>query len=103
MIVMLWLDEARVGCGWRPYVVLSEGRKRVHVFQPATLVHLDLTVEEYRVARATTDRALEAVRDIRPAKLAKYIKGRLKQNQGFGLHAPDGYAQQAIAVLGAMG
>lgn len=98
-VVDLWLDDARVGCGQRRYIVLEVGTKAVKLFYPPQLVLIT-------VDRVTFDRHARPARDAKVRKLARIIRDNIasakRVNEAAGRPVmPDGgaRAKQALKVL----
>lgn len=98
-VVDLWLDDARVGCGQRRYIVLEVGTKWVKLFYPPQLVLVT-------VDRVTFDRHARPARDAKVRKLARIIRDNVasakRVNEAAGRPVmPDGgaRAKQALKVL----
>jgi hypothetical protein len=98
-VIDLWLDDARVGCGHRRYIVLEVGTKHVKLFYPPQLVLVT-------VDRVTFDRHARPARDAKVRKLARIIRDNVaaakRVNEAAGRPVmPDGgaRAKQALAVL----
>lgn len=98
-VVDLWLDDARVGCGQRRFIVLEVGTKHVKLFYPPQLVLVT-------VDRVTFDRHAKPARDAKVRKLARIIRGNVASakriNEAAGRPVmPDGgaRAKQALKVL----
>jgi hypothetical protein len=89
-IVLMNLSHPRLGCGWRPYVVIQRGHKRARVFEPSALVSVSIRVESLRGARTI---------DTAPGRVAKRI--RENRSQARRLKLPDGgkWAKLAITLL----
>lgn len=98
-VVDLWLDDARVGCGQRRYIVLEVGTKHVKLFYPPQLVMIT-------VDRVTFDRHARPARDAKVRKLARIIRDNVaaakRVNEAAGKPVmPDGgaRAKQALRAL----
>lgn len=98
-VVDLWLDDAKVGCGQRRYIVLEVGTKAVKLFYPPQLVLVT-------VDRVTFDRHARPARDAKVRKLARIIRDNVaaakRVNEAAGKPVmPDGgaRAKQALKVL----
>ena len=98
-VVDLWLDDVKVGCGQRRYVVLEVGAKAVKLFYPPQLVMVT-------VDRLTFDRHAKPAKNAKPRKLARIIRDNVASakriNEAAGRPVmPDGgaRAKQALQVL----
>lgn len=52
MIVLLWIDHAKIGCGSREFLVLKSGRKWVSLLALATLDRIKIKKAEFDAAKA---------------------------------------------------
>lgn len=98
-VVDLWLDDVKVGCGVRRYVVLECGSKWVKLFYPPQLVLVTID-------RVTFDRHAKPARNAKVRKLARIIRDNVasatRVNEAAGKPVmPDGgaRAKQALRVL----
>lgn len=98
-VVDIWLDDAKVGCGMRRYVVLECGPRAVKLFYYPSLV--TVTVD-----RLTFDRKAKPARDARKRKIAQIIRDnvalaeRVNAQAGRPVMAEGGArAKQTLAVL----
>jgi hypothetical protein len=98
-VVDLWLDDARVGCGQRRYIVLEVGTRWVKLFYPPQLALVTID-------RVTFDRHAKPARDAKVRKLARIIRDNVaaakKINEAAGKPVmPDGgaRAKQALQIL----
>jgi hypothetical protein len=97
-VVDLWLDDIKVGCGQRRYVVLECGTKWVRLFYPPRLI--SLTID-----RVTFDRHAKPATNAKPKVLRRIIRDNVamaKRINELGDHAmPDGgaRAKQAVRAL----
>lgn len=71
-VVDLWLDDNRIGCGQRRFIVLECGTKAVKLFYPPQLA--TITVD-----RVTFDRHAKPAADAKPRKLARIIRDNVAQ------------------------
>lgn len=98
-VVDLWLDDSRVGCGQRRYIVLEVGTRLVKLFYPPRLIMLTID-------RLTFDRHAKPAADAKPRTLRRIIRDNMayakRINEASGTNVmPEGgaRAKQAIAVL----
>jgi hypothetical protein len=98
-VVDLWLDDARVGCGQRRFIVLEVGTRWVRLFYPPQLALVTID-------RVTFDRHAKPAKDAKVRKLARIIRDNVASakriNEAAGKPVmPDGgaRAKQALAVL----
>ena len=92
MIVELWMDDRRVGCGLRRYVVLQVGRKWVRLFHAPTLQTIPMPKSEFeRHARPAVGAKPKAVRRI--------IRANVQQAQRLGLWDGGKAAKEALRAL----
>lgn len=92
-VVRLYVDDARIGSGWRLFVVLRIGRARALLLEPIQLV--TLTVD-----RATLERHGQPCPGVKPARLAKRIRANLRALKRLGLRHSSKGARAAIEILG---
>lgn len=98
-VVDLWLDDARIGCGRRRFIVLECGSKAVKLFYPPQLA--TITVD-----RITFDRHARPAADAKPRRLCRIIRDNIAQAKrvnaaaGRPVMAEGGpRARQALQVL----
>lgn len=98
-VVDLWLDDQRVGCGRRRYVVLEVGTKIVRLFYPPLLALVTID-------RLTFDRHARPARDAKPRAIRRIIRDNIAMANrlNHGLAKPvmsDGgaRAKQALELL----
>lgn len=98
-VVDIWLDDAKVGCGMRRYVVLECGSRWVKLFYYPSLV--TVTVD-----RLTFDRKAKPAKDAHKRTIARIIRENMAQAERINAQAKrpvmaDGgaRAKQALQVL----
>jgi hypothetical protein len=90
VLVQIYTDDKRLGCGWRPVLVIESGRKWARVFSPASLDAIQIPVDELRRARPL---------DVPPTRILRQIRRNRAQARRLGL--PDGgkAAKAAVRML----
>ncbi len=48
----LYLDDGRIGCGWRAYVLIATGRKWARLVDPTRGIKLKLPIHDLRHAQS---------------------------------------------------
>jgi|SRR5581483_12307170 len=91
-VVDLYLDDSRVGCGLRRFVVLEVGRKWVKLFSAPQLA--TVTVD-----RPTFDRWAKPARDAKPRKIAEIIRRNVAEAKRLELSFSESRAKQAVRIL----
>ena len=98
-VVDIWLDDVKVGCGTRRFVVLECGPRWVKLFYYPTLSTI-------RIDRLTFDRKARLATDSKKRTIANIIRRNVEQAKRINEHArkpvmPEGgsAAKQALAVL----
>ena len=90
MIFKLWMDDPRVGLGWRHFLVLSRGRKWVRLLAISSFDTLKLSIEKFDSYRLTPI-------SFPRARLLK----RLRVNAAI-YHASDSLRAEALRVAAAI-
>ena len=95
-VVDLWVDDAKIGCGRRRFVVLDCGPRVVRLFCYPLLTTII-------VDRLTFDRSAKYARDSKPSKIADIIRANLKMADRINAQAKamvfnDGGADAARAL-----
>jgi hypothetical protein len=72
----LYLDHAKIGCGWRPCFVVKEGRIKTRLFFPADCQSVEVPNAEVRKARDIPIPNRRAA-----AKVAAVIRDNFKQRK----------------------
>lgn len=49
--INLYMDHAKIGCGWRPAFVINEGRLKTRLFFPADCQSIAVANDELRKAK----------------------------------------------------
>lgn len=91
--IQLYLDDARVGSGYRRFLVLEIGRKWVTLFHLPSLSKLRLAREE--IERNPTFRIVDGNR----RTLRRLIRDTAKTRRRLGLSYSDSGAKQALELL----
>lgn len=74
--INLYLDHAKVGCGWRPCFVVKEGKVKTRLFFPADCQSIEVPHAELRKAKDITIPNRRAA-----AKVAATIRDNFKQRK----------------------
>jgi hypothetical protein len=90
-VVEVYVDEARIGCGYRRFVVLSIGRKWALLFHAPTLHQVKFD----RGTLATSARSIESA----PTAVATIIRRNLKTAKRFVLKHSPRAAKLALSVI----
>ena len=88
--VRLWLDDPKVGCGTRSFVVVAEGRAWATLLYVPLLVQLRVPCGELRRARPEP---------IPAQKLAAKIRARRRERKKLGLPFSQAAVRAALARL----
>lgn len=91
--VEMYLDHAKVGCGWRRFLVLRAGRKHVRLLYPSTLVQFTIGRDEYVAAHPVP------VADTTPRRLAERLAAIRHSHRRLELPYPKLTVRKAIAAL----
>jgi hypothetical protein len=92
-MVSIWLDDVKVGCGERSYLVISVGPKWATLLQPAMLT-------EVKVDRPTFERHAERVSFVAKG-VRRLIIRNTRQARRLRLQHPAHTIKTALAMLAA--
>lgn len=87
--------DCAIGQGQR-YVVVTPGRKWVHLYYAPTCTGFSVGLDQYKALRP---RELVAGVDYRPKRLAKMIRAKCALYEGLGVWSGGDPAKRALATL----
>ena len=91
-IVDIWLDDARLGCGHRRYIVLNRGRLWVHLFYAPWLLKFKMPIKRF-------DEIAKPAKDAKPRVIRRLIRENVAAARRLGMNDGGESTKLALSLL----